>query len=139
MHRWNVAQLVRLPNKTQRSWVQPPTLHRAIVSMTQANLSRPLFEEEVVDALAGICRTSCPGSDFFEKFWDVIKVDLVDGLEEARDVGCLLAQFQEGMIFLIPTVQGVITDARQWRPITLLNTIYKIFANTGQEGKTLPA
>ena len=34
MHRWNVAQLVRLPNKTQRSWIQPPTLHRVIVSMT---------------------------------------------------------------------------------------------------------
>ena len=28
MHRWNVAQLVRLPNKTKRSWVQPPTFHR---------------------------------------------------------------------------------------------------------------
>ena len=28
MHRWNVAQLVRLPDKTKRSWVQPPTFHR---------------------------------------------------------------------------------------------------------------
>ena len=34
MHRWNVSEMVRLPNKTQRSWVQPPTLHRVIVSMT---------------------------------------------------------------------------------------------------------
>ena len=29
----------------------------------------------------------------------------------------------------IPKVQGVITNARQWKPSTLLNIIYKIFAN----------
>ena len=40
MHRWNVAQLVRLPNKTQRSWVQPATLHRVIVSMTRTRDTR---------------------------------------------------------------------------------------------------
>ena len=88
----------------------------------------------MADALAGISRTSCPRSDglsryFFENFWDIIKVDLVDGLKEAWEVGCLPAQLQEGMIFLIPKVQCVIIDARQWRPITFLNTIYKIFAN----------
>ena len=81
------------------------------------------MNEEVADALASICRTSCPGSDglsrdFFKFFWEVIKADLVDGLKEAWDVGCLPTQFQEGMIFLIPKVQGVITDARQWRAIT---------------------
>ena len=109
-------------------------MQHKISDAAQANLVRPLLEEEVADALASICRTSCPGSDglsrdFFEKFWDVIKADLVDGLKEAWDVGYLPEQFQEGMIFLIPKVQGVTTDARQWRPITLLNTIYKIFAN----------
>ena len=54
---------------------------------------------------------------------------MVDGLKDPWDYGCLLAQFQEGMIFLIPKVQSVITNARQWRPITLFNIIYKIFSN----------
>ena len=53
---------------------------------------------------------------FFLTFWDVIKVDLVDGLKEVRDASCLPVHFQEGMLFLIPKVQSV-TDARQWRPI----------------------
>ena len=66
---------------------------------------------------------------FFEIFWEVIKVDLVAGLNGTWDVGCLPEHFKEGLIFLIPKVQGIITDVRQWRPITLLNTIYKIFAN----------
>ena len=40
-----------------------------------------------------------------------------------------LHNFKRGLNFLILKVQSVITDARQWRPITLLNTIYKIFIN----------
>ena len=92
------------------------------------------MEEEVLDALAGICRTSCTGidelsRDFFEIFWEVIKVDLVADLNEAWDVGCLSKNIKEGLIFLIPNVQGIKTDVRQWRLITLLNTIYKNFAN----------
>ena len=98
-------------------------MQHKISDVGQTNLSRPLSKEEVADALAGICRTSSLSSDglsrdFFENFWDMIKADLVDGLKESWDVGCLPTQFQEGMIFLIPKVQGVITDARQWRAIT---------------------
>ena len=66
--------------------------------MAQVNLSRPLLEKEVTDALASICRMSCPGTnglsrDVFEKNWDVIKVDLFDCLNEAWDLGWLLEQF----------------------------------------------
>ena len=56
----------------------------------------------------------------------MIKAFLVDELKEAWDVGWLPTQFQEGMKFLISKVQDVITDAGQLRPITLLNTIYKV-------------
>ena len=109
-------------------------MQQRISEVAQVNVSRPLLEEEVSDALVGICRTSCPGidglsRDFFEFFWEVIKVDLVAGLNEAWDVGCLPEHFKEGLIFLIPKVHGIITDVRQWRPITLLNTIYNILAN----------
>ena len=34
----------------------------------------------------------------------------------------------EGHIYLIPKGQGSSDDIRNWRPITILNTIYKIFA-----------
>ena len=105
-----------------------------ISEVAQVKLSGPLLEEEVSEALASICRTSCPGDDglskdFYEKFWEIIKVDLVAGLNEAWDDGYLPEHFKEGLIFLIPKVKGIVSDVRQWRPITLLNTIYKIFAN----------
>ena len=56
------------------------------------------------DALASICSTSCPSIDglskyFFENFWEVIKVDLVAGLNEAWDDGYLPEHFKEGLIF----------------------------------------
>ena len=36
--------------------------------------------------------------------------------------------FLEGLIYLIPKKEGVMDDIQQWRPITILNTVYKIFA-----------
>ena len=32
------------------------------------------------------------------------------------------------MVYLIPKLEGVVADIRKWRPITILNTIYKIYA-----------
>ena len=123
-----------IPEQSSLAELVLEAMQHRILEVAQDKLSRPLLEEEMSNALAGICRTSCPGidglsRDFFEFFWEVIKVDLVAGLNEAWDVGCLPEHFKEGLIFLIPKVQGIITDVRQWRPITLLNTIYKIFAN----------
>ena len=97
------------PNKPNLIEFVLEGMQQRISEVAQVNLSRPLLEEEVSDALAGICRTSCPGidglsRDFFEFFWEVIKVDLVDGLNEAWAVGCLPEQFKEGLIFLIPKV-----------------------------------
>ena len=90
-------------------------MQHKMLDVAQANLAKPLSEEEVVDALAGVCRTSCLGSyglsrDFFENIWDMIKENLVDGLKEAWDVGYLPLQFQEGMKFLIPKVQGIVDN-----------------------------
>ena len=34
--------------------------------------------------------------------------------------------FSEGLIYVIPKGAGVSDDIRQWRPITILNTMYKI-------------
>ena len=48
-------------------------MHHTISDVAQANLSRPLLEEEVANAFTGISRTSYTCSDglsidFFEKF-----------------------------------------------------------------------
>ena len=38
------------------------------------------------------------------------------------------SHFTEGIIYLIPKSEGPSLDIKKWRPITLLNTVYKILA-----------
>ena len=42
------------------------------------------------------------------------------------DVGSMLESLIEGLIFLIPKEGGDGDDIRHWRPITILNSAYKI-------------
>ena len=37
-------------------------------------------------------------------------------------------QWNAGLIFFIPKLEGVVVDIKKWWPITILNTIYKIYA-----------
>ena len=48
----------------------------------------------------------------------------------AFDSGHLPEAWGAGLIFLIPKGDLASDDISQWRPITILNTIYKIFAKT---------
>ena len=43
-------------------------------------------------------------------------------------MGRMPIEWNEGMIYLIPKVEGVVDDFKKWRPITILNTIYKVYA-----------
>ena len=48
--------MVRFPNKTQRSWVQPPTFHCVIVSMTP----NPIFEMGLTGGSTGVATVLVP-------------------------------------------------------------------------------
>ena len=52
---------------------------------------------------------------FFTCLWDTIKKDL-------------LQAFGQGMIHLIPKSGGSANDISKWRPVTLLNIVYKLLA-----------
>ena len=39
-------------------------------------------------------------------------------------------EWKEGLIYMIPKTSGQLEELSQWRPITLLNVIYKILAKT---------
>ena len=66
-----------------------------------------------------------PGSDglpmeFFVKFWDVLGLDLVDVLNSCYLSGSLSLSQRRGIISLV-FKKGAGLDARNWRPIALLN------------------
>ena len=76
---------------------------------------------------------SCPGIDgltphFFTSLWDTIKEDLLHAYEEIITSGNMLEEFGQGMIHLILKSGANANNISKWRPITILNTVYKLLA-----------
>ena len=67
---------------------------------------------------------------FFLEYWDDIANAFTVVLQEVFHLGRMPIEWNEGMIYLIPKEEGVLDDIEKWRPITILNTIYKVYANS---------
>ena len=93
----------------------------------------PLSIIEIWEALSDLHEDSCPRIDgltphFFTCLWDTIKEDLLQAYEEIITFGNMSEEFGQGMIHLIPKSRGSANDISKWRPITLLNIVYKLLA-----------
>ena len=85
---------------------------------------------ECHSALLGMARRKAPWSDglpmeFYIRFWEVLGQDLVDVLNACYASGSLSLSQRLGIISLV-FKRGDRLDARNWRPITLLNADYKL-------------
>ncbi|MCO5600413.1 hypothetical protein L7F22_054525 [Adiantum nelumboides] len=86
-------------------------------------------DEEMTDAVHGLDGASCPGDaglscQFFMQYWDLISQPLQEGLQEIFDTRCMSPSMSSG---IIPKGGDAFT-LRQWRPITLMSSVYKILA-----------
>ena len=63
-------------------------------------------------------------------FWKDISSYLFSALNYAFDSGCLSVTQRRGVIKLIPKKDAELYFIKNWRPITLLNTDYKIAAKS---------
>lgn len=97
-----------------------------------AALTAPFSEEEVWLAIKGMNSTSAPGPDglpvkFFQTFWNAIKIEVMAIFEEFYVGSIDLSRLNYWIITLIPKVPGA-SDIRQFRPITVINVIFRILA-----------
>ena len=88
--------------------------------------------DECHKALIGMAHRKAPGLDgfpmeFYVKFWSILGSDLVDVLNSCYRSGSLSLSQRRGIITLSFN-KGDRLDARNWRPISLLNIDYKIAA-----------
>ena len=88
--------------------------------------------DECFSALSGMAKRKAPGLDglpaeFYVKFWNVLDSDLVDVLNSCYRSGAMTLSQRRGVISL-SFKKGDRLDARNWRPITLLNVDYKLAA-----------
>ena len=58
----------------------------------------------------------------------MIKNLVCEPFQEIVDKGALPQRFGEGLTFFIPKGERQAVEIQKWRPITILNTIYKILA-----------
>ena len=94
-------------------------------------LTASFMEKEIRDAVFAMEHNKALGPDgfpaeFYQKFWGVIKVDLMQMFHDLHSGTLPLFSLNFGVITLIPKVQEA-NRIQQYRPICLLNVSFKIF------------
>ena len=90
-----------------------------------------LTKEECLASLKQFSKGKSPGTDgltaeFYPAFWELFGQELVDSLNHAFEMGEMSISQKRGVITLIPKKNKNKAFLHNWRPISLLNTDYKI-------------
>ena len=91
---------------------------------------RPIEHEEVEEAAMQMEKGTAPGPNgfmvyFFQFFWDLVKEEVWEIVEESRKSKRILKAFNATFLTLIPKEQGA-SAPDKFRPICLCNVILKI-------------
>ncbi|KAL0153268.1 hypothetical protein M9458_051443, partial [Cirrhinus mrigala] len=67
--------------------------------------------------------------DFYKSFWSVLGEDLLAVLNESLAEGRLPLSYCRAVLTLLPK-KGNMTDIKNWRPVSLLCTDYKLLSKS---------
>ncbi|CAM4591380.1 unnamed protein product [Caretta caretta] len=114
------------PGACRVLWEELPT----VSASDRDQLELPLTLAEFSEALHCMPTNKSPGMDrltveFYRVFWDVLGPDLVTVWDESLQSGVLPLSCRRAVLALLPK-KGDLRDLRNWRPISLLSTDYKI-------------
>ena len=96
-----------------------------------SNLNVPLTVKELTDAVMKLAKEKSPGPDglpaeIYQAFWNELKNPFMDMMQEAFEKDYLEGSIMEGVLNLIPKQNKDSRYLKNLRPITLLNSDYKI-------------
>ena len=79
--------------------------------------------------------------EFYLKFWHLLNKHLLEVFNESLQCGSMPDSLTEIIIRLIFKKKGDVRNLKNWKPISLLNTDYKILAKVlaNRLGKVLPS
>ena len=91
----------------------------------------PLSLEEIAKATKELKNDKSPGSDglstnFYKFFWPDIKLFLFDSYKDSFKNNLLSRDQRRGILNLIPKPNKDLCYLKNWRPVSILNTDYKI-------------
>ncbi|CAM2118323.1 unnamed protein product [Caretta caretta] len=114
------------PSACRVLWEELPT----VSTSDRDRLELPLTLAEFSEALHHMPTNKSPGMDgltveFYRMFWDILGPDLVTVWAESLQSGVLSCR--RTVLTLLPK-KGDLRDLRNWRPVSLLSTDYKIVA-----------
>ncbi len=112
-------------------WTSVPT---KVTQVMNERLTRELTIKEVSEAIRALPKGKAPRHDgvpmeFFHEFVNEVAPTLFHAFAAMLNAGSTSAHINKGMITLIPK-SGDRARLNNWRPITLLGSIYKILAKT---------
>ncbi|CAM2115636.1 unnamed protein product [Caretta caretta] len=116
------------PDACEVLWEELPTVSVG----DRDRLELPLTLAEFSEALRRMPTNKSPGMDgltveFYHAFWDILGPDLVIVWAESLQSGVLPLSCRRAVLALLPK-KGDLRDLRNWRPVSLLSTDYKIVA-----------
>jgi len=93
-----------------------------------------ITEQECLNALNNMSNNKLPGSDgfsaeFYKYFWKDIRIMFLNCFKFSFEVGQLSDSQRDGIIIMLPKAQKDLLKPQNYRPITPLNTDYKIVAS----------
>ena len=107
-------------------------LRKAVTYEHNTELLRPLTQEEVTDAVKNMPTGKSPGVDtipteFYQETWDDIQVDVFNFVSESINQEGIADELNISKIALLPKSEDRL-KVQNYRPISLLNTMYKVVA-----------
>jgi hypothetical protein len=104
-------------------------------------LTTPFTEEEVFEAISNMEHYKALGPDgfpaeFYQKFWQVIKFDMMAMFAQLQDGDIPLYKLNSGLVTLLPKKEDA-SRVEEYHPICLLNVSFKIFTKVGTNRATI--
>jgi hypothetical protein len=104
----------------------------SLSTVEASSLEAPFLEKGVKDVIFGMDGNKALGPDgfslaFFQACWDVLKEDIMAVFEDFHARGRFEKSLNSTFISLIPKVTGA-SELKDYRPISLVNKIYKIIS-----------